>query len=104
MKPFQNTMMAGDLTGCLNNFGDSPNLVEMHNFSRKSSLLQSTNVGVHDQIGNTNLKVFLIQMRGRHYSGLGEPSQKFGESLISGLNSKRPPIKDILLVHVAIHV
>ena len=39
MKLFQNIMMAGDLTGCLSNFGDSPNLVEMHNFSRKSSLL-----------------------------------------------------------------
>ena len=33
MNPSQNIMMAGDLTGCLNNFGDSPNLVEMHNFS-----------------------------------------------------------------------
>ena len=66
-------MMAGDLTGCFNNFGDSPSLVEMHNFSKKSSLLQSTNVGVHDQPGNTNLKVFLIQMKGRDCSRLGDP-------------------------------
>ena len=41
-------MMAGYLTGCLNNFGDSPNLVEMHNFSRKS-LLHSRNERIHDQ-------------------------------------------------------
>ena len=101
MKPFQNIMMAGGLTGCLNHFGDSPNLDEMHNFSRKSSLLWSTNVGVHDQTGNTNLKVSLIQMRGRDCSGLGEPSQTFGESPISGLNSNKG---QILLVHVAIHV
>ena len=59
-------MMAGDLAGCLNNFGDSPNLVKL-------------GVRIHDQtLGTTDqFESVFIQVKGRDYSlkFLGNPHQ-----------------------------
>ena len=100
MIPSQNITMAGDLAGCLNDFGDSPNLVKIHHFSRKS-LLYSRNVRIHDQILGTpdQFESVLVQVKGRDYSlkFWGNPHQWLKFRMVVG--SQRESIKLLIVAN-----